>query len=226
MKFKYKIRNFFNNNITPSFGIFACVSMIILSLVSLILIIVQLNLANISLAESGFQYQLINTILNIIFYLIVLNYFRKSSDNYYYCYIAMLILTISNYIIPLIFNLLDIFVAGLDGIGLTNLILSLVSAIGSSLFGILYFCFMSAEVKTRKTMYLTILLILGLVVTGFALFTLITNLYLIIISFIGGSSINYVVLIVSILTLITNFAFSFLYLTYAFDVKRIRTRGY
>lgn len=221
-----KIKRIFRKNITPPIGAFACGLMVIFELINTIMIIVLLQQSGQGLADSNFLRIIINLMINAIFYLLVCNYFRKSYSNFYYAYYAMLLLTVSNYIIPLIFDFINIFTEGFAGNG-SDGVLVFVGNLISSILGVLYFIFMILEAKNNKKIYLIILLILGGIIGFVAIYNLITGIYLeVIVLSEALNPINIVMSIIYILSIITIFLMSFLYSLYAFDLKRIRTRGY
>lgn len=225
MRFLDKIKRFFRKDLTPPIGIIACATYVVVALINIVVYLIQLQANGMSLKQSSFMYLLINLIIDCVFYLLVCNYFRKASENYFYAYYAMILITVSTYIIPIIFQFIEGIAVSLEGGGLTALLV-LVGSIISAILGILYFIFMLLEVKNKKRTYQTLLLVIGGLICGIACYNFVVNMFNYSLIFTRLDALDITNNILWVVSSVIELAFASLYLLYAIDIKRIRTRGY
>lgn len=213
--------NFFKRKLSPTIGYFCSFCYVKSALISLILVIISAKLSNSTLTYDEFGSTLVSCIINVIFYLMVANYFRKGKTEFDYTYRAMIILTLATYIIPFILNVIAWGVASFSVANTTGWILILISIILGAILGIAYFVLMINETKQNKKSYNIGMIVLGIFISIIALYTMIVSIYTLSTTF-EKTAIGIVTLIINIYSEVILFLFSFLYLLYAYDVYRIR----
>ncbi|MFA6755461.1 MAG: hypothetical protein WCR97_02990 [Bacilli bacterium] len=173
--------------------------------------------------DSAGIYTILNYLISVVFYIIVATSFSRGKDNFFFNYRALLILIISDYVFPFVYNLL---IGSINFIttGPTAIISSLISSLGLAL-GIVYFIFLILETKNRKKSYGITLFVFGIIMMCFALIDLGFTLYSLISSFIALTSYTPLVIFAFIVNIVASFVscgFSVIYFLYAKELKEIR----
>ncbi len=137
------------------FASIAVAVLLVLELVSLVMSAIVYR----SYDTSNFG-SLLSAIISLVFLLLVCNYFYKSRDNLYYGFYAILLLLLSEYIIPLILNLFLGILSGAIAIILPSLV---------TVVAIVYFVFIALENRKREKKYSTGLMITGFIFAGVAI---------------------------------------------------------
>ena len=171
---------FINRNNYAKLGTIGFAILAILNLISLVINVVMSKMAGsninfISLASS---------IINVIFYLLIANYFRKSESNFYFVFYALLIFLICDYIIPYIFQIIE-------GLFSLNLLYAIFPSL-MIIIAVVFFIFMCIENRKREKKYLTILKIVslcgGIFGLAYGIYNLVMELYPVIILLSAGES--------------------------------------
>jgi hypothetical protein len=105
---------------------------------------------------------ILNYAINIIFYIIIAMNFNKAKGNFYFAYVAILMLIISDYVFPAIIDLISVISSSIINMQIDFYILSV-----STILGIIYFILLCLENKKRSSGYLV-----GLIVVGSIMFVL------------------------------------------------------
>ena len=117
--------------------------------------------------SGGNVFELVLDCISLLFYFIVLNNYRKSEDNLFFGYYASLLIIISDFILPLIMNMVQ---------GVFNLTLIMPSL--SLIAVVLYFVFLTIENKKRQAKDCNNLKIVGIVAAVIMIASGIQGLYL------------------------------------------------
>jgi hypothetical protein len=211
MRLKDRIRR-------TNFGSFGAFVTAVLCVINIISGIVVAIVSKINGAEmSTYLLTIISYFINAIFYLSVCGTFIRGKSNFGQCYQAIMILCVCDFILPLIFGSFS------GGV-------LIFFQIPSALFGVLYFAFLLVDFyKGRgKTVYSTLLIVFGALISAGALLSLAGDIYVFILQISSGtlSLTSYVNLICAIIISVFGFLETSLYLLYPIYLKRMRNKGY
>lgn len=117
-------------------------------------------------------YSMVNSAINVVFYIFICSYFMKGKNNPYYIYVAILSLIISDYVLPLIFGFIIDFSSMIATLSFNLFIIPI-----SLICGLLYFIFMYLEKRNYHKSYVItmevcsiILFVLGLISLGVGIY--------------------------------------------------------
>ncbi len=151
------INKIINKENFSKFGTITGVIMVLCLLIALVInAISEVNSVN-SESLGGALISLISSAINIVFYLLVTNYFRKSKDNFFFGFYAVTLILVADYIIPMIFEFIE---------GALNLMIIFPSIM--MILALIYFIFLCIENRKREKRYLTYLKIVGIILGVFA----------------------------------------------------------
>lgn len=151
------INKIINKENFSKFGTITGVIMVLCLLIALVInAISEVNSVN-SESLGGALISLISSAINILFYLLVTNYFRKSKDNFFFGFYAVTLILVADYIIPMIFEFIE---------GALNLMIIFPSIM--MILALIYFIFLCIENRKREKRYLTYLKIVGIILGVFA----------------------------------------------------------
>ena len=152
------INKIINKENFSKFGTITGVIMVLCLLIALVInAISEVNSVN-SESLGGALISLISSAINIVFYLLVTNYFRKSKDNFFFGFYAVTLILVADYIIPMIFEFIE---------GALNLMIIFPSIM--MILALIYFIFLCIENRKREKRYLTYLKIVGIILGVFAI---------------------------------------------------------
>ena len=117
--------------------------------------------------SGGNIFELVLDCISLLFYFIVLNNYRKSEDNLFFGYYASLLIIVSDFILPLIMNM----VQGVFNLTLIAPSLSLIAVV-------VYFVFLTIENKKRQQKDCDNLKIVGIIAAVVMIASGVQNLYL------------------------------------------------
>lgn len=219
-----KIKDIFS---LANIGTYACLFMALCYLASFVLTLFNSRMLNESLDQSSYIYNLFLILINVVFFVLTGLDFNKSRNDFSRAFQAMFYLSFSYYVLPLISGIvLSILLAT----SFSSFIMMLISTITSLVLGVIYFIFMILENKNREKKYQKILLVLGILISAFALFTFVLTLYSLFSSMVDSSndSLYYNIIFkdidisIEFIAALCTFLISFLYLKYALALKEER----
>ena len=215
------MKRFFNKTIISQIGTVACVGLCLIILVSTIFSLIS-GYINDKENINALITPSINGIINVLLYLIVSGYFTKSKKNLGFAYNAMIILLLSDFVIPFVFQLFEGII--FDPLNIVTFLFGSVFSLG---VGIAYFIIMLIDNKyggTKKGLSIT-LLILGIILFVFSLVSSVTTI--ITFSFMFNTDLlNNIGIIISIIYIIFSFLATSLYFFFPLYLRRYRKLGF
>ena len=215
------MKRFFNKTSISQIGTVACVGLCLIILASTIFSLVS-GYINDKENINTLITPSINGIINVLFYFIVSGYFTKSKKNFGFAYNAMIILLLSDFVIPFVFQLFEGII--FDPLNIVSFLFGSVFSLG---VGIAYFIIMLIDNKyggTKKALSIT-LLILGIILFVFSFVSSVTTI--ITCSFMFNTDLlNNIGIIISIIYVIFSFLATSLYFFFPLYLRRYRKLGF
>lgn len=215
------MKKLFNKTSISLLGTVACVGLCLIILISTIFSLISHYLTDKENINSLITPS-INGIINVLFYFIVSGYFSKSKKNFGFAYNAMIILLLSDFVIPFVFSLFE----GLLFDPL-NLIVFLFGSVFSLGVGIAYFIIMLFDNKYagHKKGLSIALIVLGVLLFVFSLISSVSTIVIFTSSF-NSDVLNDIEIIINIIYVIFSFLTTSLYFFFPLYLRRYRKLGY
>ncbi len=215
------MKNFFKKTSISQIGTIACVGLCLIILVDTIFTLIKGYIVSKDTINTLIL-PAFSSLINVVFYFIISGYFTKSKKQFGFAYNAMIILLLSDYVIPFIFNFFD----GLlfDPLNLASFIIGSVFSLG---IGIAYFIIMLMDNKfggTKKGLNIA-LIVLGSILFGLALVSSVLDIVILSFSF-TSDILNNIQIIISIVFSFFSFLATSLYFFFPLYLRRYRKLGY